>query len=78
MSMNSRTAKPKTQDTTKVAAQVLGADRAEVAARAGLCAPGWVYTRLIGTRRVFEVLVAMKNPPTDAVDSDADDSILTP
>lgn len=78
MSMNSRTAKPKTQDTTKVAAQVLGADRAEVAATKAVPHCGWVYTRLIGARRVFEVLIAMKNPPTDAVDSDADDSILAP
>jgi hypothetical protein len=76
MSMNSRTAKPKTQDTTKLAAQILGADATEVGVTPGIAHPGWVYTRTIGSRRTFETLVAMKSPPTDTVDTNADDSIL--
>lgn len=77
MSMNRRTAKPNLQDTTKVGAQILGADAAEIAVTKGIPHAGWIYTRQIGTaRRVFEVLICMKNPPSDAADGNADDAIL--
>lgn len=75
MSAWSRTVKP-SADTTKAAADILMADDAEVGATPGIAGPGWVHTRLIGARRVFETLVFMKTKPVeDALDT-TDDAIL--
>lgn len=52
---------------------VVGADRNEVAAVAGIAQPGWVVVRDRGNgRKTYETLVAMKNPPVET----ADDAIL--
>lgn len=70
MSGWSRTTKP-SADTTVPANEIFGVDRAEVAANPGVAAPGWVHKTTVGSRTKYEVLVAMKTPPTETAD-DAD------
>lgn len=68
--------KPTANETTVELKDILGADRAEVAATPGLAAPGWVHRRTLqgqsGERVIFETLVAMKTPPTEG----SDDTLL--
>lgn len=71
MSAWSRTVKP-SADTTKSPTNIVGADVAEVAATPGIASPGWQHVRTVGTRKIIETLVAMKNPPVET----ADDSVL--
>jgi len=69
---HSRTKKPST-DLTKDSTDILGVDKQEIAQAEGAAHIGWNYTRTIGSRRVWETLVAMKNPPTE---DPSDNSIL--
>jgi len=72
LSTHSRTKKP-SADTTKQAADILGVDKLEIPDAKGAACIGWNFTRTIGTRRVWETLVAMKTPP---VEDPADNTIL--
>lgn len=72
MSGWSRTVKP-SADKTLDANVIVGADALEVAANPGIAHAGWVVQRQVGTRTVFETLVAMRTPPTE---DNADDTIL--
>lgn len=75
MSGWSRTVKPSADTTIVDAANtVVGVDRTEIAVTDGIAHTGWVHRKEIGnTRVVWEVLVAMKDPP---VEDDADDTVL--
>jgi len=72
MSGWSRTVKP-SADTTKEPSDIYGVDAAEVVATPGLTQPGWAHRRTIGSRVVWETLVAMKQAPAE---DNADDSVL--
>jgi hypothetical protein len=72
MSGWSRTTKP-SADTTKDAADIYGVDRNEIAVTAGPAQVGWVHRREVGSRVLFETLVAMKTPPTE---DNADDTVF--
>jgi hypothetical protein len=51
---------------------IYGVDKTEQGITAGVAAPGWVRRRVVGTRVIHEVLVAMKNPPTEDNDDDTE------
>lgn len=70
MSGWSRTTKP-SADTTIPSAEIFGVDTGEVAANVGIAQGGWVRKRTVGTRTLYETLVAMKSGPTETAD-DAD------
>ena len=73
MSGWSRTVKPTADKTIDSANVVYGVDQNEVAATPGITAPGWAVRRTVGTRVIWETLVAMRTPP---VEDNADDSVL--
>ena len=60
-----------TVDKTKLVSDIYGVDAAEVGVTPGIAAPGWVHVKTIGSRTVYETLVAMKTPPVE------DDSLDT-
>lgn len=64
MSGWSRTTKP-SADTTIAAANVFGVDVGEVGATPGVAGAGWVKRTVIGSRVLYETLVAMKTPPSE-------------
>lgn len=72
MSGWSRTTKP-SADTTIPANQIFGVDRNEIAVTEGPAHTGWVRRRTVGSRVLFETLVAMKTPPTE---DNADDTVF--
>jgi hypothetical protein len=49
------------------ASEIYMVDEAEVAATPGIAQPGWVRRKVQGSRVVYETLVAMAAPATDAV-----------
>lgn len=69
MSGWTRTAKPSIN--TIPTDEIFGVDAQEAAANPAIASPGWVRKRTIGTRTLFETLVAMKTGPTETAD-DAD------
>lgn len=72
MSGWSRTTKP-SADTTIPANQIFGVDGNEIAVTEGPAHTGWVRRRTVGSRVLFETLVAMKTPPTE---DNADDTVF--
>ena len=72
MSGWSRTTKP-SADTTKDAGDIYGVDRNEIAVTKGPSHVGWVHRREVGSRVLYETLVAMKTPP---VEDNADDTVF--
>jgi len=48
------------------AADIYMVDEAEVAATNGIAQPGWVHVKTVGSRKLYETLVAMAQPSTDA------------
>jgi hypothetical protein len=67
MSGWSRTTKP-SANTVIPANQIFGVDVGEAAAVPGIASPGWVSRRLVGTRVLYETLVAMKTGPDEVSD----------
>lgn len=55
-------------------ANIFGVDRGEVGATAGVAQPGWVYKKVVGSRTLYETLVAMKNPPAENNATAGDDT----
>lgn len=49
------------------ASEIFMVDAAEVAATDGIAQPGWVRRKVQGSRTVYETLVALAAPSTDAV-----------
>lgn len=72
MSGWSRTTKP-SADTTKDANDIYGVDRKEIVVTKGPQHVGWVHRRTVGSRVLYETLVAMKTPP---VEDNADDTVF--
>ena len=72
MSGWSRTVAP-SADTTKDPADIYGVDAKEIQVTDGPAHIGWVHRKEIGSRVVYETLVAMKNPP---VEDNADDTVF--
>ena len=72
MSGWSRTDKP-SADTTKDAADIYGVDAKEIKVTPGPQHAGWVYRKEVGSRVLYETLVAMKTPP---VEDNADDNVF--
>lgn len=68
MSGWSRTTKPSADKTIDSANVVYGVDQFEVAANPGIAAPGWAVRRTVGSRVIWETLVAMRTPPTEGND----------
>ena len=64
MSGWSRTVKP-SADKTIPEAEIFGVDGDEISQTDGPAHVGWVRRKEIGTRVVYETLVAMKTPPLD-------------
>lgn len=65
MSGWSRTVKP-SADTTKDANDIYAVDKTEMGVTPGPAHAGYVHRRTVGNRVLYETLVAMKTPPTDA------------
>lgn len=65
MSGWSRTAKP-SADTTKSANDIFAVDKTEMGVTKGPAHAGYVHRKTVGSRVLYETLVAMKTPPTDA------------
>jgi len=78
MSGWSRTVKP-SADKTVAQANIFGVDRDEIKVTPGIEHVGWVARRQVGSRVLWETLVAMKEPPTpDADDDDVlPDTVIT-
>lgn len=72
MSGWSRTVKP-SADTTIPSGNIYGVDADEIKATDGIPHIGWAARRVVGSRVLWETLVAMKQPPTPDA---ADDAIL--
>jgi len=72
MSGWSRTVKP-SADTTIPANQIFGVDENEMAVTKGPQHAGWVRRRTVGSRVLYETLVAMSTPP---VEDNADDTVF--
>ena len=68
MSGWSRTTKP-AANTVIPANEIFGVGADEAAATAGIASPGWVSRRLVGTRVLYETLVAMKTGPVEVADN---------
>lgn len=62
--------KPST-DKTKSPNDIFGVNATEVAMKPGVSAPGWVHVKQVGSRRLYETLVAMKTPPLETAADDA-------
>lgn len=75
MSAWSRTEKPVITgiDSANV---VFGVDASEASNTPGVVSPGWVLRKQVGSRVLYETLVAMKQPPSDA-ESGNDDIYFT-
>lgn len=67
MSGWSRTTKP-SANTVIPANDIFGVGADEAAVTAGIASPGWVSRRLVGTRVLYETLVAMKTGPVEVAD----------
>jgi hypothetical protein len=52
-------------DKTRSFGLIYGVDATEAGITAGVAQPGWVQRKVIGTRVLFETLVAMKTAPTE-------------
>jgi hypothetical protein len=47
------------------ASDIYMVDEAECAATDGIAQPGWVHVKTVGSRKLYETLVAMADPSTD-------------
>jgi hypothetical protein len=72
MSGWTRTDKP-SADTTKSAGDIYGVDGTEMQVTKGPQHAGWVHRRTVGSRVLYETLVAMKQAPTE---DNADDTVF--
>lgn len=72
MSGWSRTTKP-SADTTISSSDIYGVDEKEIVVTKGPQHIGWVRRRTVGSRVLFETLVAMKQAPTE---NNADDTVF--
>jgi hypothetical protein len=68
MSGWNRTTKP-SSDTSKPANTIFGVDNVEARANEGIASAGWVHRRVVGSRVLWETLVAMKTPPVETADN---------
>jgi hypothetical protein len=78
MSGWSRTVKP-SADTTIASGNIYGVDADEIKVTPGISHVGWAARRQVGSRVLWETLVAMKQPPTPDAEDDAvlPDTVIT-